>query len=212
MNDIIQKIYIIHYTPLVERKNYILHFFNNNGITNYEFRNQFQRENLTSELKEKYFKLDNLNPAQICITIEHIETYREIMNTIDENKWSLILEDDSIFTPDFISNINKYMSNVPEDAEYLDISDYFKINSQNMWERQNGTRTNCAYLIKKKTCEKLLETIIPFINVIDHELNHQFKLHNINVYWSNLSLIEQGTLHHHYNSSYIQNYTYNNYA
>jgi hypothetical protein len=202
MNEIIQKIYVIHYNPLVKRKEFILNYFNNNGITNYEIRNKFQREDLTPELKEKYFKLNNLNSAQLCITIEHIETYREIINTIDENKWALILEDDSIFTDNFISNINKYMTNVPADAEYLDISDYRKINSPNMWDRNMHTRTNCAYLINKKTCEKLLKTIIPFKYAIDHELNTQFKLHNINVYWSNLSLIVQGSGNNSYKSSY----------
>jgi GR25 family glycosyltransferase involved in LPS biosynthesis len=209
MNEIIQKIYVIHYNPLVQRKEYILNYFNNNGITNYEIRNKYQREDLTPEIKETYFKLNNLNPAQICITIEHIETYREIINTIDENKWALILEDDSLFTNDFISNINKYMCNVPSDAEYLDISDYRKINSPNMWERNLYTRTTCAYLIKKETCEKLLQTIIPFNNVIDHELNTQFKINNINVYWSNLSLIIQGSGNNTYRSSYIQNCVYN---
>ena len=76
----IEKIFIIHYKPLLERKQYLINYFINNNITNYEFRDLYQRENLSKEIKEKYFKLDNLNLPQICITIEHIETYREIIN------------------------------------------------------------------------------------------------------------------------------------
>ena len=64
MNPIINKIYIIHYKPLIERKQYITDFFKNNNITNYEFRSLYQREQLTQELKEKYFKLNNLNPLR----------------------------------------------------------------------------------------------------------------------------------------------------
>ena len=197
----IEKIFIIHYKPLLERKQYLINYFINNNITNYEFRDLYQRENLSKEIKEKYFKLDNLNPAQICITIEHIETYREIINdNKNTNKWYLILEDDAIFCDNFIDKINEYLEVIPDDAEYLDICDYFQINSNNMWVLKHFTRTNCSYLINKNTCEKLIKTIIPFEKAIDHELNRQFQIHDIKCYWSNLSFIHHGT----YQSSYIQ--------
>ena len=92
------------------------------------------------------------------------------------------------------------MKVIPDDAEYLDICDYFQIHSNNMWVLKNFTRTNCSYLINKNTCEKIIKTIIPFEKAIDHELNRQFKIHDIKCYWSNLSLIHHGT----YVSSYNQ--------
>ena len=199
----IKTIYIIHYDPLIERKKYLLNFFSNNNITNFKFRNFYQRENLTNELKIKYFKLNNLTPAQICITIEHIETYKDIINnSINENNWYLIIEDDAVFNNNFMDNINKYLDKIPQDAEYLDICDYVQIKSDNLWERNNFTRTNCAYLINKKTCEKLIQTIVPFEKAIDHELNKQFQIHNIKTYWSNIPLI-----HHGSGSNYCGSYT-----
>ena len=204
LSKVIQKIYIIHYKPLTERKEYLETYFKNNNIKNYEFRSLYQRENLTEDIKRKYFKLDNLNNAQICITIEHIETYREIDNiSNNDNDWYLILEDDAIFNNNFLENINIYLNNIPEDAEYLDINDYMKINSQNLWEKVQTTRTNCSYLIKCSLCEKLLQTIIPFEKAIDHELNKQFLIHNVNSYWSNIPLISHGSISY-YNSSYKQ--------
>lgn len=203
MSDInVSKIYIIHYNKLVERKNYLTNLFNKNNIHKFEFRELYQRETLTNEISDKYFKLKNLNSAQICITIEHIETYREILNnSINDNDWYLILEDDSILCDNFVTILNKYLENVPKDAEYLDISDYVTITSPDMWVRNCATRTTCAYLINKKTCSKLLSTIIPFEKAIDHELNKQFELHNVKTYWSNLSLV-----HHGSGSNYIQSY------
>lgn len=182
----------------------LLDYFSKNNISNFEFKNFYQRDNLTEEIKQKYFKLDNLNPAQICITIEHIETYRAICNSCEnDNDWYLILEDDAIFCNNFIEKLNNHLENLPSDAEYLDICDYFDtqrflgFTSNNLWENVNSTRTNCAYLINKKTCEKLLTTIIPFEKAIDHELNTHIK-----TYWSVESLVHHGSTQ--YGSSYVQ--------
>ena len=70
-----------------------------------------------------------------------------------------------------------------------------------MWVKKCATRTTCSYLINKKTCSKLLTTIVPFEKAIDHELNKQFELHNIKTYWSNLSLV-----HHGSGSNYLPSY------
>jgi GR25 family glycosyltransferase involved in LPS biosynthesis len=154
-------------------------------------------------LKNQYFKLNNLNSSQICITIEHIETYKEIARNGNDDVWYLILEDDAIFCHDFVSSLNEYMNNLPNDAEYLDINDYMTINSNNMWQPHNATRTTASYLINKKTCEKILNTIIPFEYAIDHEINKQISIHNIKIYWSNRSLVHHGS-RDIYSSSYTQ--------
>lgn len=194
-------IYIIHYKPLINRRKYIENYFNSNQITNYEFRDHYQRENLTKELAE-FYCTKPLTPPYICITIEHIETYKEIIKQ-NFDGWVLILEDDAIFCDNFINRINEYLDYVPADADYLDISDYlirFYIpNPQGKWTKLPHTRTNIGYLIKRQTCEKILQTIIPFNEGIDHELNKQIKLHNLNVYHIDEPLILIG---HHYGSSH----------
>ena len=206
----VKKIYIIHYDELVRRKIYLEEFFKKNNIENFEFRNLYQREKLTTEICEKYFALKNLTPAQICITIEHIETYNDIVSNTSTNDddWFLILEDDAIFCSNFIDILNIHLENIPKDAEYLDISDYMSvamlgINPQDKWVRTNNTRTNVSYLINKKACSKLLTTIIPFEKAIDHELNKQFALHDMKVYWSSMSLVHHGS-DSNYASSYVQ--------
>jgi len=42
-------------------------------------------------------------------------------------------------------------------------------------------------------CEKFLTTIVPFEKAIDHELNKQFQIHDIKVYWSNKLLTHNGS-------------------
>lgn len=196
-------IFIIHYKPLKNRIEFIENYFIKNNITNYyEVRDIYQRENLTDELRHKYCKEPHrMNPAQICITIEHIETYKEIIKR-DKDGWYLILEDDATFCPNFVNIINDYLKDVPEDAEYLDISDYnirgYNPNPVGKWTKLPTTRTNIGYLVKKKTCEKLLQTIIPFDIEIDHHLNRQIKIHDLNVYHIDEPIIIIGS----YGSSY----------
>jgi GR25 family glycosyltransferase involved in LPS biosynthesis len=199
---LVDKIYIIHYKPLTERKKKLEDKFKSLGIENYEFRTLYQREDLTDEIKEQYFKLHNLAPAQICITIEHIETYREIINNNFQN-WCLILEDDADLCHDFVDKLNHYLKNIPADADYLDINDYSKCHTVNLWEKYDKTRTTCSYLIKKSTCEKLMNTIIPFEKAIDHEMNRQIKIHNLNNYWSREALVHHGSFDRTVGSSYV---------
>jgi GR25 family glycosyltransferase involved in LPS biosynthesis len=211
----IDMVYVIHYTPLVERKEYLLNFFNSNNITNYEFRSIYQREYLTEELYKKSFKLhytENMKPAVVCITLEHIEIYKDIIQN-DFDNWCLVLEDDSVFNNDFIEKINFFMEYVPTDAEYLDINDFMfdynnfdytsEVDVSKLWEPKKGTRTTGSYLIKKNTCSKLIKTIIPFEYPIDHELNKQIGIHNINTYHSIFPLVLHGTGRHNmYKNSY----------
>jgi GR25 family glycosyltransferase involved in LPS biosynthesis len=125
----LKNIFIVHYKKLTDRRRVIENSLNGYNITNYEFREKYQREYLTDEIKNKYFVFNNLSPlnnlssAQICITIEHIEIFREIIEN-NYKGWCLILEDDALFSNNFVTKLNKLLENVPHDAEYLDIADF----------------------------------------------------------------------------------------
>ena len=73
----ISKIFIIHYKPLLNRKKYLLNYFNNNGIENFEFRDLYQREYLTKKLTNEYFKLDNL-----CLIIDYNKLQSDNFNSV----------------------------------------------------------------------------------------------------------------------------------
>lgn len=205
----IEKIYIVHYKPLEDRKNYLTKYFRDHNITNYEFRDLYQRENLTKEQIQTYFRNTkcNLNAAQICITIEHVEIYKKIIEA-NKDGWYLILEDDAVFCDNFADRLNEYLREMPIDTDYLDISDFlirhYNPNPIGKWTKIPTTRTNTAYLINKKTCEKLLPTIIPFHDAIDHELNDQIKMHNLNVYHVDHPLV--------YIGNYKMSYSYGNFV
>tara|TARA_A100001015_G_C14729249_1_gene609150 strand:- start:73 stop:687 length:615 start_codon:yes stop_codon:yes gene_type:complete len=198
----VSNIFVIHYKLLKDRKEYIEDYFNKKNITNYIFCQDYQREELTEELKNKYTYVKNLSPAQICITIEHIEVYKKIIEN-NISGWCLILEDDALFTNNFIYDLNEILDIIPNDADYIDIcTELIDKTQTNTIYKTPITKTCCSYLIKKETCEKILETIIPFEFAIDHELNKQIKIHNLNVYHSRKGLVNHGSCKK-YSSSYV---------
>ncbi len=192
----IQHIFIVHYNKLIERKKYLIDKFNFYNITNYTFIEDYCRDETSQETLDKYFKLKNLNPAQICITISHIEIYKKIIN--ENIKSCLILEDDTILCDDFVNKFNYYVKSIPINYEMVFLNDGCNLHAQNIvenqyWYKSNTTRTCCSYLITKECCEKILKTIVPFTYAIDHELNLQIKLHNLKVYWLEPTIIKDGS-------------------
>jgi GR25 family glycosyltransferase involved in LPS biosynthesis len=192
----IDKIYIVHYKPLVERKQFLINQFKINNIENYEFCEDYSRDNTSWDTMNQYFKGNNLTPAQICITIAHIEIYKRIIN--EGHKMCLILEDDAILCNNFSQIFNNYIEKLPDDIDLAFLNDGCGLHAPNItndiiWYLTKYSRTCCSYLITNIACQKLIDTIIPFKLAIDHELNRQIDLHNLKVYWCEPTIITDGS-------------------
>jgi len=204
---VIDHIYIVHYTPLVDRKEYLLNQFNSNTITNYEFVTEYDRNTTSREIMDKYFfEFNNLTPVQKCISISHVEIYKKII----ESKYNLclILEDDAILTNLFKEKLEYYIDNLPKDFDIGFLNDGCgfhadNINDSQIWYKVPGTRTCCAYLITKNTCEKFVNSMIPLKTVIDHELNIHIVNLNLNCYWAEPTIVMDGSVNI-YGSSYTR--------
>jgi hypothetical protein len=201
----VEHIYIVHYTPLTERKEYLLAKFTGANITNFTFYEKYNRNETSKETMEQYFKLHNLNPAQICITIAHIEIYREILEK--GYKRCLILEDDALLCDNFFERLNEYNSQLPEDFDLGLINDgcgfhASDIQPSQIWYPVPTSRTCCAYIISSTCCATLLPSIIPFTMAIDHELNIQIKKLNLKSFWAEPTIVNDGS-GSKYGSSYV---------
>lgn len=192
----IDKVYIVHYYKLTERKNDIIERLNANGFTNYEFMSNYPRDIIDDNIIKKYFKYDGikLNNTQIAISIEHIEIYRDIINK--NYKWALILEDDAYFDNNFSFNLNESLKTLPSDADYCCLTDgcgvhHSPIISGTYWYKNIYTRTVAGYLINNNFCKKILDSIIPFKTAIDNQLNIEISKLGINAYWREPTLISQ---------------------
>jgi len=200
----IDKIYVIHYSKLTERKKNILKQFEDNNITNYEFIDNYDRDTITINTLLEYstnpYKL-NCGIITACVAIAHIETYKKIIN--NNYNLCLIFEDDIILCDNFMNKLNEYLESIPNDIDLgflvdgcnLHANHYVNNNiiSSKIWYDAKHSRTTSAYLITKKACEKLLTTIIPIKMEIDQQLNIEIETHNLKTYWCEPTICSEGS-------------------
>ena len=155
--------YVIHYTPLKERKQFLLNELNKNSLI-YHFIEDYDRENLSDE-DLKIFDTNKVKLSMCSNISKHIDTYRNIMN--NEYKYSLILEDDVILDDKFGDKLNKGLEQLPDDYDMLFIGNgcnlhiplikrrpdkfiYKKCREPTNWGGNGGTRCTDSYLVSKK--------------------------------------------------------------
>jgi GR25 family glycosyltransferase involved in LPS biosynthesis len=212
MSQTIPKIFIVHYEPLQDRKNYLVKEFEKYGITDYEFVTKYDRDSvdindLNSNFTEESHK--NYSIVAKCVTLTHIYIYQQI---IESNlNMALILEDDALLCDNFTSKLQTYLENLPEnfDAGFINDGCKFHIPKKQLkpnviWYENKGTRTCCAYLITNKCCKQMLPYMFPLAKSIDHILGHYFQMLNLNVYWAEPTIVSDGS-ESVYKVSYVKN-------
>ena len=111
------KTFVIHYKALVERKNVMVKALEVSNL-NYEFISNYDRGNLTNEIKNRFSS--ELPLYYVANFMSHIESFRLIAE--QEHPLALILEDDSVPSDKFLQKSNKYLKKLPEDFDLLYIS------------------------------------------------------------------------------------------
>jgi GR25 family glycosyltransferase involved in LPS biosynthesis len=204
------KIFVIHYTKLTERKPHIIRQFEKYNITNYEFVEVFDRENLTDA--EINLFIEGKNKSNISLYMKHFHTYKEIAEKYDN---ALILEDDVIFSDNFMDSLSKYLTQLPEDYDMLFIGDgcNFHIESHRLhpeiyiyergvhpadWGGNGATRCCDSYIISKKCAIKFVERLSNLKTKIDEcgidwWLNNNARYCQLKVYWAEPTIVTQGS-------------------
>ncbi|HBY68657.1 MAG TPA: hypothetical protein DEG69_13455 [Flavobacteriaceae bacterium] len=209
----IDKIYLAHYTPLVDRKTNMLDQLSRlnleaqwiEGEPDENFINQWYSkeewdEKFVSMGTQNYPSKRQLKRSEISLEYKHIKIYEEIVkNNVSS---ALILEDDAVLCENFTSKFNFNMMSVPMDWDFIFIGDCCnlripknRIVDGRVAYRKEHPASKCtdSYIIKLESAKKILETIKPFTFPIDFELNYQMYLHDMNVYWWEPPLVTQGS-------------------
>ena len=217
------KIYIIHYSKLSERKEYMNQILDNLNI-DFEFIEKFDKETLKEIDLSKYYddneenfnnkvklwgeranKYSRMSDSEISCTLKHLEALRLINE--GSHEYNLILEDDVI--PQYknlIHEINKLIDNknkwdvllIGEGMGKRFRNDKIGIRRRIPFKKSFKVKhpaTNCleAYIVKKSVVQKILKGLLPVTMACDWEFAYQFYIKNMNIYWSKKSIFIQGS-------------------
>lgn len=208
MKDLIT--YIIHYTPLKVRKQFMLEQLDKHSL-NYNFVEEYDKENLSAD-DLHIFNCNIIKLSMISNIRKHILVYNNIL--YNDYKYSLILEDDAILHDKFIDELAKGLKQLPDTYDMLFIGNccglhiplfqripnrliYLKSREPTSWGGDGATRCTDSYFVSKKCAQKLVDYISEFkegsINIHTSALwlNHVIRELKLEIYWLEPTIVTQ---------------------
>lgn len=200
-------IFVLHYTPLKERKAFILEQFVKEGMSA-KFIETSDREVLTAE-DLKRFDIEKLKMSEISCSMKHFDAYSAI-----QTDYALILEDDVILAEGFNTTLQTYISQLPNDFDMLFIGSgcnlhipasitqnsgtnvFLKDNFPSKGGGAGATRCTDSYVITKKCAQKLLRLKNrngPIQKPMGWWMNIMIRNHSMKVFWAEPTIVTQGS-------------------
>jgi GR25 family glycosyltransferase involved in LPS biosynthesis len=202
------KIFVLHYSKLVERKKHIIEQFKKNSIIDYEFIERYDAGKIIEE--ESNLFTDTYKKETMSLHLKHFYVYKEIAEKYESG---LIFEDDVILCEDFMVFLQSYLSEL-DDYDMLFIGsgcnlhiDKDRINpNQHIYRKSlyptslegDGASRCCdSYIVTNKCAKKLCDYISNGINKIskpvDLWLNDAARDNQFEVFWAEPSIVIQGS-------------------
>ena len=203
------KIFVLHYSKLTERKRCILEQFKRNNISNFEFIEKYDKDEITEEESNLFDK--NYKKSTMSLHLKHYYVYKQIAEKYEN---ALIFEDDVILCDNFVKILQLFMYQLPDDYDMLFIGNgcnlhipeselipnkyiYSKCLYPTSWGGDGATRCGDSYIVSNKCAKVLCECIDNLQNKIklpiDWWLNEAARQNNFNVYWAEPTLVMQGS-------------------
>lgn len=208
-------IFVNHYSPLKERKIHILNSFKEAGIENFKFieeepdgffLDKYDDSICSWRLKTSclnyggHIRYRRLSSSEISLFYKHFLcfTYMQKSNC----DISLILEDDVLFPPDILKNINSILEEVEDDWDFIFLGngcnlkiseDRIKIGKKCYLKSHPATKCTDSFLIKKSSSYKILKEMESYSLPIDFELNYILYKNNMKCYWIEPPIVTQGS-------------------
>jgi GR25 family glycosyltransferase involved in LPS biosynthesis len=195
------KIYVLHSGNLTKRKKHILEQFRIHNISNFEFIEKYDASKITDDecsIFDEHYK-----KTKMSLFLKHIYCYQLIIRDHDSDT-SLIFEDDVILSDDFNDILSKYIKELPKDYDMLFIGSGYNlhidkqilIDDKHIYENPY-TRCTDSYIITNNCAQQIYEYFIngnDKINLpIDFWLNKVIANNKLKVYWSEPTIVSQGS-------------------
>lgn len=183
--------YIIHYTKLIERKNYLLkniipYLEKSKYIKEIRWITEFDKEHpIINEIK----KNTKINPSEISCSKKHYFTWN-LFNKSNYDKCLIIEDDVFLVNPEtFVKNFDNMVENIKDDYYFtiFNLNEKFKGDNNTFYKKQT-TNTTLSYIINKKFIDYFKQE--KYDLPIDHTINKILKDNNINSYWYKPDLIK----------------------
>ena len=215
----VDKVYVLHYTKLEERRKNIEKSLNYFGI-DYELVTDFDQEDLSEEVISEWYSPNEgeynskieplwgaaqnpfrrLNLAEISCTIKHYLCIEKIAENCPN--YGLILEDDVFFVENFPDIFNYFLSKTPEDwgaifmgcCANLHVPPHLLQKGRCVYPVNHpASRGGDSYILRNEVAQKITSTMKPFNTISDWELACQLYQHNVKTYWWEPPLVFQGS-------------------
>lgn len=223
------RIFIPHYTKLIERKQKIIDQLNNEKIEKYivfekydkedidenefDFSEQKIRNTINKFIPERVIKqylADGMNQAEKSIALKHKYIYKQFLDSQTTEEFLVVLEDDVIIVNKFKNSLDKLTSEIKFDcinfgagtSSKLDIQNYSNINLNNSGNHP-FSRGMEGYIFSAETVKKVYNYLKnnKICVPIDWEMSNIFNILSINCLTSNPYLCFQGSVLGIYKSS-----------
>jgi hypothetical protein len=196
----IDNIYIVHYEPLKDRKEYLDSFLNKINIP-FEFylvNEKFDKnilENIDVHYKFNPTILNRkLNVGELSVSVAHIEIYKKILE--NDYQFCLIVEDDAVFEDNFLEVLPKIMGET-NDYDFTFLSTCCNLrknkNGDKLLYESETSRCVSGYVVKKTKLNDVIKSSIPISTPIDTHLNVIKKELNLKYAWCEPPIIIQGS-------------------
>jgi GR25 family glycosyltransferase involved in LPS biosynthesis len=207
LSNFYEQIYIIHYRPLTERKEYLVSQFKELKIEDkVKWIDFYESEKDVSDIENTF----NLSSKLLCVNNSHLFCYKDQIKNNYKN--ILIFEDDIDFgTLDIISYLNQASKEFIElDGDIAFLSDccnqvrYMDLKPPQLLYHHPKYATRCcgAYIVNIRCTLKLIKLTSINFHAIDRMLDYLIPPIKIRCLWSGLP-IKQGSETGKYKSEFI---------
>jgi hypothetical protein len=146
------------------------------------------------------FNARNLKPGELSLVLNFAEVAKAAVAA--KHEVVLILESDVIFCDEFFTALEGAFAVVPPGWDFLSLSASAGIRPtttrpNQLWYSPNNprhpTRATDSMIFRVPMLAKILETLFPFAEALDWELNFQLTLHGASCWWLDPPVTRQGS-------------------
>lgn len=210
MNNPFDKIFILHYEPLFERRPNIDDTLSKEFFAD-KTKIWVSNRETDEKLLEKCYFNPNRNTQMLRGGKALAMTFYSIFEYIVENDLNhcLLMEDDAIVNDNFYNqDFTDLFDSIPEDSDCCFFAECCGLVTNGpltnkYFQKRNDGRCATGFSIRKSTCEKILSRKEFWAN-IDWHLTFMREELNLNFYWSSVIVFNQGS-YGAFTPSYILN-------